>query len=329
MNGNKAYELQYENEIKKIINKTPELQGFYAYIGDKALSTVCNYLGHVSNFLRYIDKPVSQVNFDDFNGYLMTSRKSKNGETTTSSYRIVVYQALKKYSKYLVARGVLKTDPMDSIDRPKAVESQKTIEKREIGYLSKAEITKYINSVDIGVGSNMSKSFQKEWRERDKAIIIVFLNTGLRRAALMKLDVNSINFEDKNLIVTDKEGKVDTYSLSDEVLEILNAWLRKREKLLNGKHEDALFISNRRQRMNQRAIYDIVKKYASNIKGKNITPHKLRATYGTQLYEATKDIYFVQDCMHHANPQTTELYIRGNKNQTKKASDIMKNLTIK
>ena len=81
--------------------------------------------------------------------------------------------------------------------------------------------------------------------------------------------------------------------------------------------------------MDQASIYRVVNKYASNIKGKHITPHKLRATYGTQLYEATKDIYFVQECMKHSNPKTTELYIRGNKNQTKKASDIMRSITIK
>ena len=69
-------------------------------------------------------------------------------------------------------------------------------------------------------------------------------------------------------------------------------------------------------------------KYSSNIKGKHITPHKLRATYGTQLYNATGDIYFVQECMGHSNPKTTEIYIRDTKNTTKKASDIMKNLTL-
>ena len=75
--------------------------------------------------------------------------------------------------------------------------------------------------------------------------------------------------------------------------------------------------------MDSTSIYNVVKKYSKNINGKNITPHKLRATYGTQLYNETGDIYFVQDCMGHSNPKTTELYVRDKKENRKKASDIM------
>lgn len=81
--------------------------------------------------------------------------------------------------------------------------------------------------------------------------------------------------------------------------------------------------------MDQRTISRIVEKYACNIEGKHITPHKLRATYGTQLYAATKDLYFVQSCMGHSNPATTELYIRGQKNSSRQtASELMSNITF-
>ena len=74
------------------------------------------------------------------------------------------------------------------------------------------------------------------------------------------------------------------------------------------------------------ALNKVVQKYASEIDGKHITPHKLRATYGTQLYNKTGDIYFVQQCMGHSNPKTTELYVREKKQNTKRASDIMDKL---
>jgi site-specific recombinase XerD len=108
------------------------------------------------------------------------------------------------------------------------------------------------------------------------------------------------------------------------VLSILEAWMNKRKQLLNGKDEDALFISNQRKRIGNTTVYDIVKKYSSNIKEKKISPHKLRATYGTHLYNETRDIKFVQDQMGHSNPKTTELYIRGNQEaDRRKAADIM------
>lgn len=328
MTGNIEYDKKYQNKINNLLASNKNLNGFYSFIGDKSISTVYNYLLHINRFLTYAHKPTNQLNVDDFSGYMLMLQKTTNGEKTTSSYRINAYSALKKYGKYLVASHQLTQNPMTFMDRPKPVESQKTIKKREIGYLSKKEITKYVATVEHGVGTTRSQNRQKNWKERDLAIIMIFLNTGIRCSALMKIDVDDINFETKTLTVTDKEESVNIYELSDELLDIVNEWLIKREQLLDGEDIEAMFISNRKQRMEQTSIYKVVKKYAANIQGKHITPHKLRATYGTQLYDATKDVYFVQQCMKHQNPKTTELYIRGKKNQTKKASEIMGRLTI-
>lgn len=329
MNGNMEYELKIERKIQNLIERNVNLSGFYSFIGDKSISTIYTYLGYVNGFLTYINKSPSELTLDDFSGYMLSIQRNENGERTTSSYRISVYSALKKYGKYLVASNQLQKNPMDFIGRPKAIDTKETIAKREIGYLSKKEIPKYISSVRNGAGTSRSKNRQKEWRERDMAMIMLFLNTGIRCSALMKIDVDSIDFNNQTLTVTDKESKVNTFDLTPELLEIIQEWIVKRKQILDGKEVHALFISNRKTRMDQASIYRIVNKYAENIKGKHITPHKLRATYGTQLYEETNDIYFVQDCMHHNNPQTTERYIRGNSNKTKKASDIMKNITLK
>ena len=328
MNGKQEYENKIENKINNLLLNNRNLTGYYSFISDKAISTRYTYVCYVNNFLNYANKNPNQLTLDDFSGYMLFIQKTANGEKTTTGYRISVYSALKKYGTYLVASEQLSKNPMDYIDRPKAIDSQKTIEKRAIGYLSKPEIKKYISAIDNGVGSNRSKSRQKEWKERDLAMIMIFLNTGIRCSALMKIDINHIDFRKKTLTVTDKESYVNTYDLTDELLDIIKAWMFKREEILNDYKTEALFISNRKTRMDQASIYRIVNKYSSNIQGKHITPHKLRATYGTQLYEATKDIYFVQNCMHHSSPKTTGLYIRGNGNKTKKASDIMKNITI-
>ena len=330
MNGNIEYENKYQSKIDCLLSSNNKLYGFYSFIGDKSISTIYNYLLHINGFLLYVgNKPLNQLNIDDFSGYMMKIQRNRKGEKSTSSYRIAAYSSLKKYGKYLVASNQLDKNPMDYIDRPKPIESQKTISKREIGYLSKKEIPKYIASVKHGAGNSLSKSRQKNWKERDLAIVQLFLNTGIRCSALMKIDIDSIDFNKQVLTVTDKESSVNEYELSSELIDIINEWMIKRQDILNGRQENALFISNRKTRLDQVSIYRIVNKYAEVINGKHITPHKLRATYGTQLYEATKDVYFVQNCMKHSNPKTTELYIRGTKNQTKTASDIMKNLTIR
>ena len=68
--------------------------------------------------------------------------------------------------------------------------------------------------------------------------------------------------------------------------------------------------------MSTNAISDVTKKYDVNIKGKCISPHKLRATYGTMLYNKTKDLYFVQKSMGHSSPATTQLYVRDENDRT-------------
>ena len=330
MNGSIEYDMRYQRKIDNILSSNNKLYGFYSFIGDSSISTIYNYLLDVNSFLTFVgNKNLNELNVDDFSGYMMKIQQNKNGKRTTSSYRIAVYSALKKYGNYLVASGVLDNNPMNFIKRPKAIDSQQTIEKREKGYLSKKEINKYIKQIEKGSGNSRSKSRQKTWFERDLAIVTLFLVTGIRCSALVKIDIKDIDLDKKKLTVTDKESTVTTYDLSDETIRILNNWLIKRGLLLNYKQEDALFISNQRTRIEQTSVYRIVNKYAKEINDKHITPHKLRATYGTQLYNATKDIYFVQQCMNHSNPKTTETYIRGVKNTTKTASDIMTNLLPK
>lgn len=327
MNGKEIYEEKIRQRIDAIIKDNPDkpyLKGFYNYMGNNlSCSTKYNYIYFVVTFMNSNGKKVEEVDFDDYTEFLQSISE------TTASNQIGVYSGLKKFATYLVASRKTDYNPMDHIARPKFKEEEETIKKREKGYLEKKEIKKYISTVKSGVGSDRAKAKQEPWKKRDLLIVLLFLNTGMRCSALFKLDVDSINLEDKTMIVNDKGDKVRKYILSDDLIEHVKAWLKNREILLDNKEENALFISNERKRMCQKSISRVVSKYAANINGKNISPHKLRATYGTQLLEETGNIYFVQQCMGHRNPSTTELYIRGQNNDNEsKASDIMSRITF-
>ena len=72
-------------------------------------------------------------------------------------------------------------------------------------------------------------------------------------------------------------------------------------------HEQALFLSLQRKRLSVRSVENLVKKYAQLVAPlKKITPHKLRSTYGTNLYRETGDIYLVADVLGHADVNTTK-----------------------
>ena len=328
MTGVQEYELKYQNRINAILDNNPNLRGFYSFMQSVSITTAYTYLNNVAAFLKYIKKETNKLNVDDFSRYLTKIKRNKKGELSTSSYRIEVYSSLKKFGKYLVACNKLESNPMELIERPKFTESQKTISKREIGFLTQDEIKLYMQKVESGVGTCISKARQLNWKNRDKAIIILFLTTGIRCSALVKIDMNDIDFEHNILQVTDKEDKVNKYEISSYVMDILLEWINDRKIFLEENYttQKALFISNQKNRITQKSVSRIVNKYASDINGKHITPHKLRATYGTQLYNKTRDIYFVQKCMNHNSPQTTERYIRGGEDVTKRAFNIMESV---
>jgi len=322
MRGNEILAEKKEQKIENYIvkySKYPSLRGFKDFLSNLSSKSILDYMFYIVSFLDYCDKQPSELGLDDYSGYL-SSIKQK-----TPSYQTAAYAALKKYSYYLFVSKKNNDDPMQYIKRPSAKERQETIEKREKGYLTKAEVKKVLLAVKNGVGNEHSKNRQKEWRDRDYLIFLIFLSTGIRLSALIQLDVDSIDFENKQLITTDKGNKVNQFPLSDEVLSYTKFWLDKREKLLDGKEEQALFISANRERMSETAVATVVEKYSSVIPGKHITPHKLRATFGTQVYNATHDIYLTQKAMNHSTPAVTERYIRGNKDNSKNtASEIMR-----
>ncbi len=321
MNGNEAYEDKYKNKIEFIFennNELKDIKGFYYYIHDMSCSSAHMYLTYITKFLRTVNVETKDLSLDDYTMYL-SSISDK-----TSSYQIAVYSALKKFSTYLKAVHKNNDDPMQYVSRPKFREGHNTVEKRENGFLDEKEIGKYLKNVAKNrVGSELDIMRRQKYTERDFAIVSLLLNTGMRCSALYKLNVENINFEEKTLYTVDKGNKIQEYFLSDQIISILNTWLDKRKDFIKT-NENALFVSNRGRRMSTANIFQIVNKYASNIDGKHITPHKLRATYGTELYKKTKDVYFVQQCMGHSSPKTTEKYIRGEKATARaKAADIM------
>lgn len=325
MNGNQEYEMKINRRIENAINESNNktlLRRYRNYINDISLSSKYDYIKKVDSFLDTVGKEVEDITVDDISEYMVRFEFKEDGTRYSSNYRIGVYTALKHLFTYLSSSRVIQDNPMDAIKRPRAVEYQSTIEKREKGYLTKREIKTYIKTIMEGSGSKYAKAQQRKWKERDLAIVLLFLNTGIRCSALMKLDYDSVDLDNNQVIVTDKGNKVRRFDIAPFVMKALCEWMIKRFDLLK-KEEDALFITKQGNRMTQTAISDVVKKFSVKIEGKNISPHKLRATYGTLLYEASNDIYFVQQCMGHSSPQTTELYVRSGKNSTKKASELM------
>ena len=326
MSGIKEIAKQNIDRIENVLNGKPDyFRGFVNFMNDSSIQTKYYYLNHICAFMEYVNKNPEDLSFDDFNNYMMKISYKEDGTEMTSSYRINIYSSLKKFNEYLYVSKRINQNYMLYIKRPKPKESQETIIKREKGYLTEKELAKYLEVIEDKIEIN-----NDIWSRRDRAIIYTLLTTGMRNTALRMLDVSDVDLNKKILTVTDKGGKVITYDMSQKLCSAIDSWLLFRNECVMYEQRDqnckALFVSQQKKRMSSVTLKNIVKKYAVDINGKNITPHKLRATYGTQLYNKTGDIYFVQQCMGHTNPKTTELYVRERKQNTKRASDIMDKL---
>jgi len=209
--------------------------------------------------------------------------------------------AIRTMFAYYYKHGVISANPSELVDFPKRRE--KTITRLEVD-----EVARLLDSVESGEElTGAQRKYHKYTRVRDLAIITLLLGTGMRVSECVGIDVGHVDLEVSGIKITRKGGNEAVLFFGDEVGEALDAYFEERVKIdaLPG-HENALFLSMQRRRITDRAVQNLVKKYAGLItKLKNISPHKLRSTFGTSLYRETGDIYLVADILGHADVNTT------------------------
>ncbi len=196
--------------------------------------------------------------------------------------------------------------------------------KREkpILYLENDEVQEMIDTVMTGNGlSGKQKAYLESTRKRDLAILILFLGTGVRVSELVGLDINDLDLDKNAFTVLRKGGDQTILYYSNQVKRVLRDYLEERVQIspLSG-HETALFLSLQKRRITTRAVENMVKKYAqiaAPLK-KKISPHKLRSTFGTNLYQETGDIYLVADALGHSDVNTTRRHYAAMTDQRKR-----------
>ncbi len=210
--------------------------------------------------------------------------------------------SLRSFYKFFYQMEMIKTNPASIVKMPK-------LHDKDIIRLEADEVATLLDIVEMG--SNMTKkqaAYHEKTKVRDLAILTLLLGTGLRVSECIGLDLSDVDFKNHGLRITRKGGNQVVVYFGDEVEEALLRYMRERSAIvpLPG-HEEALFLSIQRRRISVHAVEDLVKKYSSQVTTlKKITPHKLRSTYGTQLYRETGDIYLVADVLGHSDVNTTK-----------------------
>ena len=323
MTGKAENKQKNETRMKaKLSEMEPYMLGFYNFMGDnKTYRTKEEYTKHVIKLLNYVKKDVTEITIDDITSFTESIRIKPNGIELKSSYKISIHSALKQFFSYLYARKTIETNPMDHIKRPSLKES----DAPERCCLTPQEVKQMMYNVEVGVGNNRSRIRQKEFMERDRALLLLFLETGARCGAVAEVNLENVDFANNKVYMISKGDKARDYEISDKLLISIAEWIVKRRKILGDIQSEALFCSMHGTRLTHKSISKIVLKY-TEFTGKRITPHKLRATTITNVWDATHDLFLAQRVAGHADPKTTEIYIRNQEDSTKAASRIMSDI---
>jgi len=188
---------------------------------------------------------------------------------------------------------------------------------KDIIRLESREVERILDAAETAdFMSEHQRKVQENTRARDVALLTLLLGTGIRVSECVGLNVQDIDFETHAFTVTRKGGNQAILYFGDEVYDALIYYVEgERKRLLSRcqraeiseNDRDALFLSLQVRRISVRAVENIVKKYALEAAPlKKISPHKLRSTYGTNLYRATGDIYMVADVLGHRDVNTTK-----------------------
>lgn len=213
--------------------------------------------------------------------------------------------AIRTFFKYFYNKDKLTKNITTKISMPKL--HDKSIVRLEVD-----EVSNLLNVLEFPTSfSDMQKSFHNHTRLRDIAILTTLLGTGLRVSECVGLNFSDIDFNINAFKIVRKGGNQVILYFPEEVELALKDYINERnQKVETSVHEvDALFLSLQKKRISVRAVEILVKKYSEIIAPlKRITPHKLRSTFGTNLYNETEDIYVVAEILGHKNINTTKKY---------------------
>lgn len=254
---------------------------------------------HIEMYMEYLTIYFQEQRENDSEGNeIIITRDRENGEQG----KMRKLSSLRSFFHYMYRSKRIKADVSTLIDMPK-------LHQKPILRLNQTELQAVLEAVKSGGElTERQKAYHAATQKRDTAIITLFLGTGIRVSECVGLNLEDIDLKEKSFIVTRKGGNQVILYFPDEVRDALSDYISERKIIepLNG-NESALFLSLQRKRITQRAVENLVKKYcliAAPLKSR-MSPHKLRSTFGTNLYLETGDIYLVADVLGHSSVETT------------------------
>ena len=246
---------------------------------------------------------LTAVDLEEYEEYLKVYQAGDKTETNGERGLKRKMSSLRSFYAYYFKREMIHTNPTVLVDVPK-------IHQKSIIRLEADEVALLLDYIEHG-GDDLTgqkKVYYEKTKDRDLALVTLLLGTGVRVSECVGLDIEDVDFKNNGIKVTRKGGNEMVVYFGPEVEKALKNYLEVRKNIIPVEgHEHALFYSTQRKRIGVQAVENLVKKYARQVTTtKKITPHKLRSTYGTALYQETGDIYLVADVLGHKDVNTTK-----------------------
>ena len=320
MSGRYEKEKKFENRINEKLKTSPYVMTEYYYnlIGSgKSYATVYNYINYITSFIKFIygdncpEDFYNEIGAVHINKYIASLRtKEVNGkeQRTSDSIKTVQWSALSSFFQFLVPK-YLTENPVMQTQRPKMKD------KPQVTYLNEQEIAELLNYVEANANDRL--------KNRDLCWLKLGFSTGLRVSAIVQIDVDDIDFENNQIRVTEK-GDYDEYVMfGKKMKKQLLKCIEDRENICEDVKTDALFVSQLGKRLSVNMLAKQLTQYAGNVTKKKVTPHVMRHSCATNLYEKTGDIYLCSKQLHHKNVSTTERYAELSNVKKREASKIL------
>ena len=314
-------------------DQNPEfLNSFLDYsvtILNKSLNSVKEYNYDLNMFLKYMKihfnltneknfknitikdfslDTLKKITLDDIHAFLSYLALNQKSKPATRARKI---STIRIFFLYLSQKAnLIQNNPAQNLETPK-------LDKRLPKYLSLEDSQKLLN---------VTEDDKDENKERDFAIITLFLNCGLRLSELVGINIQDIDFNEYKLNVIGKGNKERTIYLNKACVDAIKSYItvRPTEGLKNDSKASnkALFLSKRRERISNRMVQYIVEKELrkAGLDTSKYSTHKLRHTAATLMYQYGQvDIRALQELLGHKSISTTEIYTHVSNDQVRDA----------
>ena len=261
----------------------------------------CYHIGLKSLFNYLYEQKVSYIKAskDDIRGYL-AQLKNQGLSKATMACRL---SAIRSFYRYLLREEIIKENPVANIASPK-------LDRR---------IPKFLTTEEINTLFTMPEPATPQG-QRDRALLELFYASGMRVSELANLNLENIDLEGREIRVLGKGAKERIVLMGKPAAAALTNYINSgRQKLLNGKKSNALFINRSGKRLIPRRIQKIMDSYGTRAGlAHKVYPHLLRHTFATHLLDRDADLRVVQELLGHASLSTTQIYTHVSKAQAKK-----------